>query len=286
MKKYLTEREIYKIHSRSKNIYFEYTDENDLPREKTIHTEIFAYSPKNRLILIKGNEDTGHLHIRLRHNYWSIRPYIINDVNKGKKFQRQSRFPMNTGMREELKIADSVYLPENLLTDNDHPESHLFDVYLGEHETENGKKEKVKLILYKDTKIIHTLFLVSDRYAKKKVKGFPFSREKIQIRPYSSENRKEIFIPYIDTQKKLVYGIVINKLFDENIEIIKLIIICDDDKYSKEIILGQRNLIDFKSQKSEEITYQHTNLREFERLILKIENGIKNGEVKLNGVTR
>jgi hypothetical protein len=285
-KRYLTKREIHKIESRSNRIYFEYPDEKNLPRERTIHTEIVAHSERNRLILIKGNEDTGHKHIRLRHNFWSLSSYIIDDGKGGQKFQNQSRFPLSTAMKDELEIADSVYSRKNLLIENKNSESHLFDVYNGVYEINKNKLEKVRLVLYKNTKIIHTLFFIRDKYSKKKIKGFPFKREKIEVNKFPSESRKEIFIPYININRDLVYGIHINKLFEPKVELLKLIIICDDSNYSKEVQLGQRELIYFESDYTELITYQHKDLLDFERLILKIEKGLKSGELKLRGVSR
>lgn len=286
MNKYLTEREIYKIDSHSKNIYFEYPDEKNLPREETIHTEIFAYSPKNKLILIKGNEHTGHKHIRLRHNFWSIKPYIIEDKEKNIKFQKPSRFPRNTGVLEELKIADLLYSKENLVKNNIHSDSSLFDLYEGEITLENNKKEKGRLLLYKNTKIIHTLFLLSNRHNKKKIKGFPFQREKVQLKSFRNKNKREVFVPYVDTKGKLVYGLVFTLFVSKSIELQKLIIICDDEIHSKEIELGQREVKVHENNTTDEIIYQHADLREFERIILKIENELITGKSKLTGVSR
>ncbi|MAB49490.1 MAG: hypothetical protein CMC05_12755 [Flavobacteriaceae bacterium] len=282
MENLLTKEDINEILSNNRdNPVFKYYGVRLMATDKHSFKEVIAISDKNNLILIKGNEDTGNEHIRERHNFWSTKKYIVPDNNGELKFQNQSRFPMDVAPINYLKIADEIYSKENLIEDNPHPMAEKFDLYIGEYQFEKPKKEKVKLLLYKGTKIIHSLFLARDSYNQKRVKKFPFARGKVKFKIKKDKGIEETFIPYYDVNTKLRYGISIEKYPNENMEHIYLLIFNPKDySYHNFIKLLERELTHFPTKKHEEVTYQHCDLREVERYIMNIDYGIENGYLK------
>ncbi|MBP1841746.1 hypothetical protein [Formosa algae] len=155
-----------------------------------------------------------------------------------------------------------------------------FDLYIGEYLFD--KLKKVKLLLYKETKIIHSLFLSSSSYNKKSVNKFPFSRGTVEFKIDSLKKINETFIPYYDTKPQMRYGIVFEKHNSEDLEKI-LILIFNPNNYSyyHSRIIGERKMIKFKTKKHEEVSYQHGDLRAIEKVMLEIDNDIKSGDIKL-----
>ncbi|MGE8344017.1 MAG: hypothetical protein ACN6OI_23555 [Flavobacterium sp.] len=281
MEQLLSIQDIEEILSNNRdNPVFKYYGVRLMPTVKHSFKEVIAISDKHNLILIKGNEDTGNEHIRERHNFWSIKKYIVPDDNGGLRFQNQSRFPMEVAPIDYLKIADEIYSKENLIENNSHIMAEQFDLYIGEYLFDKPEKEKVKLLLYKGTKIVHSLFLARDSYNQKRTKKFPFARGKVQFR--MKKGVEETFIPYYDVRTKLRYGISIQKYPSEDIEQIYLLIFNPKDySHNNFIKLLERKLTYFQTKKHEEVTYQFNNLSEVEIYIMDIDYGIENGYLKL-----
>lgn len=236
--------------------------------------KILRISDNKNLILIKGNEDTGYEHIVNRHIFWSTKIYkkIENDQTV---FQNQSRFPKDQYPLLFVKIAEEIYNEDNYVEDNPHEESDKYDLYVGDYSFDSVKKEKVKLLLYKGTKIIHSLFPKSDSHNQKRVKKFPFTRGKVEI------HKNETFIPYLDIELKIRYGILVEKNIEKDTEDINILIFDLDNECFYKHKVGYRKLIKFDSEKSELITYQHTDLRPIERKIKEINEKIESGEFKI-----
>lgn len=223
MEQLLSIQDIKEILSNNReNPVFKYYGVRLVSTDKHSFKEVIAISDKHNLILIKGNEDTGNEHIRERHNFWSTKKYIVPDDNGGLRFQNQSRFPMGVAPIDYLKIADEIYSKENLIENNAHVMAEQFDLYIGEYLFDKLEKEKVKLLLYKGTKIVHSLFLARDSYNQKRAKKFPFARGKVKFG--MKKGIEETFIPYYDVATKLRYGISIEKYPSEDIEHIYLLI--------------------------------------------------------------
>ncbi|MFG4003447.1 hypothetical protein [Flavobacterium aquidurense] len=262
------------------NPVFKYYGLRLMSTDKHSFKEVIAISDKHNLILIKGNEDTGNEHIRERHNFWSTKKYVVPDENGGFRFQNQSRFPMGVAPIDYLKIADEIYSKENLIENNSHVMAEQFDLYIGAYLFDKTDKEKVKLLLYKGTKIVHSLFLARDSYNQKRAKKFPFARGKVEFR--IKKGVEETFIPYYDVRTKLRYGISIEKYASEDIEHIYLLIFNPKDySHNNFIKLLERKLTYFQTKKHEEVTYQFNDLSEVERYIMDIDYGIENGYLKL-----
>ncbi len=117
---------------------------------------VYWVSNNKGLIWIKGNDDTGLEHISNRHNWSSTRQYWRFDQTE--KLDNPSRFSPEAYPLEHFdRIAEDIFDKENLNIDkNKNPE--IFDVYEGESSYQNnGEKSKFRLIVYKDTPIVHTL---------------------------------------------------------------------------------------------------------------------------------
>ena len=124
--------------------------------------DVVCVSDKN-LILTKGNSYTAYQHIKERHHYWSINIYP-----KGKGFGAQSKFPEGIAPIDFIKIADQIYSEENFIENNEHKDSDKFEKYLGKYTFPNNDVDTINLILYKGTKIIHSLYPQNNKYNKLK----------------------------------------------------------------------------------------------------------------------
>jgi hypothetical protein len=279
MERILTDNEIKSILlGNVDNPVFKYQGMMMMSRGNQSHTDVLALSNKYELILIKGNDDTGHQHIRARHNYWSIHSYTIEDSDKSKRFQNQSRFPKDMHLFKELEIADQLYQSKNLVKDNTHTLAHKFDLYEGEADLEGLQGEQTRLLLYKNTRIIHSLFPVRSKHNRKRLKNFLFTRGTVEVFRNPTSGIKQTMIPYLGIDKKLAYGIFIEKFEDRNKELISVVTFENDGKifYKNELI--ERDIIRFKTDTHEVTTYQYTDLREVERVILNIDQNRKKDE--------
>ena len=282
MEQLLTKEDIDKIlYGNFKNPVLRYHGYILIPKEHHPHTALIAVSDRHSLFLINGNSETGNQHIIERHNYWSTKLYTVQKENGEPVFQNQSKFPGDVSPIHFLMIADEIYKPENLIVDNTHADSDKFDLYIGEFLFEKKNKEKVKLLVYKDTKIIHSLFLQSAKYNKKRVKKFPFARGVVKYAKKKPNEFRKILIPYIDSNGKLSFGITIEKYPDQNREDIIIMIFdpesSDLSKYNF-IKIQEREINNFINEQAEEFNYQHADLREVEQIIQKLDNGLKSGQ--------
>jgi hypothetical protein len=130
-------------------------------------TSIFKVTPINGLILIVGDQSTGFKHINDRHSFWSQEFYWLEKDNKiilddPSKFSRKS-----IPILDYSEISDRLFENENLnLVKNKRPD--FFDMYVGFVEDSLGEKLEYRMLLYKNTKIVHTLFPEKRVHNKKK----------------------------------------------------------------------------------------------------------------------
>lgn len=271
----LTKEDIKKIeHEAATEEAFKYYGLSIMDKPSYDYTKVLKVSNVNNLILIKGNRDTGYLHIRMRHNYWSIEIYPLE-----KNFQFPSAFPKDVQPRFFIDIADIIYSSGKLIENNSHEGKDMFDLYVGNYffETEQ-KEEEVRLLLYKGTKIIHTLFVVSSRYNRKKkikLKDFNFTRGKVAVYQ-DNPVVKFVFIPYLDLDLKLKHTLIVEKhLLDEK-EFLKIHSYDNQENLINAVVIGYRDIIEFRGDTSERITYQHSDLRPIERIIMEIDKKLNN----------
>ncbi len=197
-------------------------------------TSIYKISPNNGIIFIKGDENTGFTHINQRHSFWSENHYwkegndkiILDDPSK---FNRKS-----LPIIDYVAIADSLYSNENLnIEKNKNP--NLFDLYSGFVEGENNGKAKYHMILYKGTRIIHTLYPHNKSNNRKKIinfrKGEPSGKMSMNPLFYS------IAVPYHDNIERVKYSFQFTKTFKNKMEDAVLI----NHKSQESIKLFERN---------------------------------------------
>ena len=112
------------------------------------------------LIHIYGNRDTGWAHIISRHSYYSDDLYF-GDGSLGNPSRFQSA---TTAIFDWVRIADDVF-NNGQVDEREHPDAAQFIKYTGRsanYEGANGKELDFILILYRDTKIVHSLFPKKD----------------------------------------------------------------------------------------------------------------------------
>lgn len=242
--------------------------------------DIMKVSPIHGLIFAKGNEDTGYDHIYQRHERWTSKPKWIKSKDEHGnieiRLQNQGLFRGDSiPFFDYCKIADSVYKKENLNTKkNNRPEQ--FEMYSGMHTHRDGKAEQYNLIVYKGTKVVHTLYPQSSKNNPKRVKGFKYTRGSISGSWDVMQSVSLIKIPYLNHEKTVKYVLIFRRLLYKNLEKVIIQVNLNTGKPFKSVILGERN-IDFKNQvnglnQMELMRLQYADLRELEKMILKIEN--------------
>lgn len=150
MEDLLTEFEINEILEEAKNP--RYSD----PR--TIHigkckTCIFKLSRKSGLILVYGNKDTGYKHILNRHSQWSRKAYW-----KEGKLDNPTKFELGLAPIEYLSVAEGIFKNENIV-DEKNARKDIFDVFIGKHKRGDSREIEYRLVNYKGTGIMHSLFI-------------------------------------------------------------------------------------------------------------------------------
>lgn len=189
MKGIITQENIKFFENEARNLI--YRKKNMIPISQS-PSSIVSVSDKG-LILITGNDDTGYKHIRKRHfverdAYWT--EYLDKDGNliqkkdildrKKLKLDNPSKFqPEEVPIMNHhyiVSIADQVYKKENL-DNNKNKQKELFDTYVGHAKGIDIEETKYRLIIYKNSKIIHTLFPLSKKYNRRKRRLVNFWRE-------------------------------------------------------------------------------------------------------------
>jgi hypothetical protein len=247
------------------------------------HCSVVKVSRLTGLIIAQGNEFTGFEHIHSRHEFFSIVPYWKevkeNDTSKI-KLQDQSRFrPDSIPFWDYISIADSIYKSENLnIEKNTRIED--FDLYPGYHTNKDGSSDLYKMLLYKNSKVIHTLYPQSNKNNRKKISKFNFARGVVKGNHDYKKEIVEITIPYLNSDKKNKYSILIRKYLSQKVE--EAIIIVHDETGAPQgfVSVAERRFNTFIAVPVEIITWQHTDLRELEEYIKRIDKQIQDENAK------
>lgn len=239
------------------------------------HKSILKISPVHGLIFFKGNEDTGFEHIHSRHEFWSTEAYWKTNDEGETKLDNPSRFPASSiPIVDYILIGDAVYGDANTNREKNH-DPNIFDMYSGEYAGRDGAKTKYHLLTYKGTKLVHTLYPQSQKNNPKKPDKFHFTRGAVTGEEIPANNIFIVKIPYLNSDDKTIYSIQIVKYRDVNREKAFVFIHDENEKPKGFVEVGERDLQVFKSDTYEMITYQHTDLRNLERIILDIHNKSK-----------
>ncbi len=239
------------------------------------HKTIWNISPVKELVFVKGNEHTGFTHIHARHEFWSESFNWIDSNeasgNTRKKLQEPSRFRTDSiPILDYARIADAIYSEDNLDIENNHrPEE--FELFVAHYKHKDGSTAKYKLLTYKGTKIVHTLYPKSDKNNRKKPKGFHFARGSVSGTRRIFKSIVEITVPYINHEGITKYSVLVRKFEKKNIEECLIQIHDENGKPDKFLVLGQRPLLKFDSLQIELMNWQHADLRGFENQIMEIE---------------
>jgi calcineurin-like phosphoesterase family protein len=214
------------------------------------HKTIFNLSLTHGLILIQGNQDTGFEHIRRRHEFYSRYSFWKEQIEKNDEnfiLDIPSKFsPKSIPILDYIKIADELYKPENLNnTKNKNP--HQFDMFSGKV-SYHKSDQTYHLILYKNSKIIHTLYPDKSIKKRKRVKGFHFFRGPISASNDLSNGIITIKFNYLNHQNKKKYLIVIEKNLSKRVETIT-VSTCDLEglPLDKKIVLVNNKFQYYKS---------------------------------------
>lgn len=232
--------------------------------------DIVTISEKG-LILIRGNSKTGYKHIRERHDFWTIKNYIV-----GNRFQAQSKFSPEIFPIDYIKIANEIYSKENLIVNNDHIEADQFEKYVGKCNFD-GEKEDVNLLLYKNTKIIHSLFPQNKKHNKNRNRTkYPYVRGKVAVEVNYRNEVTEIYVPFLNHDFEEKYILFIERFYDKELEDRYIFILDNEGKLIDVNCFGSKKLTFFKGGKYAKTTFQHCDLRIIEDYLLEIDNLNKN----------
>jgi hypothetical protein len=228
------------------------------------YKKIYRISTKTHLILINGNAETGLTHIWHRHWFWSTAIYLATS----------SKFPQDIAIIHFIDIADAIYLPENLdIENNISPE--IWDIYTGNYCYKNGEQNTIRLVLYKDTKIIHSLFpiLKKKKPLIPRPDKFEFRRANVEVNYFRRDKFVRITIPYVDLEFKWRYNIIFEKDYDKDTDTCFVELLEETRKI--QIYIGEKKLAPCRHYR---IEYQYCDLRPIERKISQIEIAYLNGE--------
>ncbi len=237
------------------------------------YKDIAHITPYKKLIFIRGNEHTGLEHIMFRHNAFS---HEVNPLNKA--FVETSKFDKASRPLIDYSALSELLYEHTNLDEKSNKFLDKFDLYKG-----YVNRINYILLLYKNTKVVHTLYPdepIKNRQKKKYRRGkmiFEVGRIRVEIPlfPYYDKGfcSASITIPYYDSQDKLCYAFQSTFLEKENIEKIVLLIYLDE-VFTKFIhFKDQIHLPEFSLfNRVNEI--QYNNLKQIEDIIDKYEQGL------------
>lgn len=162
-------------------------------------TGIYQLSSKSDLILVHGNEATGFEHIVLRHSLVSNEPFW-KDGKRG----HPSKFPLGDTF-QFLEVAEAIYKPENRAVE----ELDTFDVYVGYAPLTNTLQLKFKLLCYKGTGIIHTLYPSENKNPFNKKRILNLKQGRVSAKVDLISGAVTFTMPYLDIQDTIIANFVV-----------------------------------------------------------------------------
>jgi hypothetical protein len=242
------------------------------------HCGVVKVSPVTGLIIVKGNSFTGFDHIHSRHEFFSFVPYwtdvVQEDGSTKKQLQDQSRFrPDSVPFWDYISIADSIYKPENINVEKN-TRVLDFDLYFGQHVHKDGVQELYKMLVYKNSKVIHTLYPQSNKNNQKRVSKFNFARGVVKGMQNYNENFVEITIPYLDAEHYIKYSILIRKYLGKKTEEAFVLIHNKNGEPESFVSVAERKFNDCPALGFEVMVWQQADLRGLESYIKTIHRQI------------
>ena len=230
---------------------------------------IMTISKLKELIFVKGNDDTGWNHLWDRHTSNSFQQYWKPDDQGKEMLDKPSKFHgQMMPIIEYVKVADAIFTPENKnIEKNNHPD--IFDVYSGTY-TFKEYSEKYRLVVYKDSKVVHTLFPTGKKqnppnrtkYAKGPVsKGFAFPAGYNDLR-----------LPYFNAKGLTAYSLLLRKFLGEQVERFFVVIHDAAGEDLEFYVLDSRPMTGMEQYEHEDMAmFQYSDLSDYEKLINEID---------------
>lgn len=173
--------------------------------------DVFTISPAG-LIHISGNDDTGWKHIMERHGYFSNSSYFGSGaIGNPNKFNREIR-----PGEEYRNIGDDIFMQQQRDL-RPHPDDQLFEKFKGvssNYSGSDGTSKEFNLILYKGTRIVHSLYPTKNlegKLPKRVLSTLTRSKTKINAVSNFEADYYIINIPY-DNEEGITRYIIIFKL--------------------------------------------------------------------------
>jgi len=178
-------------------------------------SSIFKYNKDNGLILIYGDEHVGLEHVISRHSLLSRKR---DWKENGGLTHEATKFPIEISQRYYMSIAETIYKQENKITEGNSNKDQ-FDVYVGEACFAIKKALKYKLVVYKNTGIIHTLYPIIKR--KERYNKFERLQLKQGFCKGDLDYETEILTAswsYINQDKVAIFEVIVSKFELSDIE--------------------------------------------------------------------
>lgn len=199
----LTVDEINEVLIEARNPKYEI--QNLLHLGRTI-TSILRISKNKKLILIRGNSETGFDHILERHHPTSKTGFWKHETN----LENPSKFSLRIiPIYDFLHVAESIFEEQNLINDERNKRQDLFNLYIGQHTDSQNKLADYKLLLYKGTRVIHSLFPIKRTFNRKKV--INLRQGNTSSISYDREGINMFYIPYFDEKNIEKYKIILRQ---------------------------------------------------------------------------
>ncbi len=214
MRQYLNREQIIQLQAEAKSLLWK---RGILANIDSHWSSLLSVSPLG-LIYFKGNSDTGFQHIRERHGYYSEKEYFgVGALGNPSKFKSTSK-----GLLDYREIADKVY-QQGTKDIKSHIDEELFDKYVAYVNTIQENVEiqmKYYLILYKNSKVVHSLYPHKsiDNIPKKVLKNYVRDRSEITLNLCLGKDYRIIKIPYVNERNVPRY-VVIFKINESNLRV-------------------------------------------------------------------
>ena len=244
---------------------------------KATQTSIHTISPVKHVIFTEGNEYTGYKHLRERHSQHVYKNYWITADDGIIKIDRPSKFHPDIAPIHYTKIADAIFSPENKnITKNHLPE--LFDKYTGLYLHKDNPPEKLHLLTYKDTSIVHTMYPDKKKHNLKAVAKF--GKGHVKSTRVLIGTHADLIVPYEDQNGVVRYSILIRKFYQEQMERVFIQEHCENGEPEYLILLGERTIDNFDSFDHPIMSYfQHRDLIDYERIINQLAEGVESIQI-------
>jgi hypothetical protein len=155
-----------------------------------------AFISSKGIIFIYGNKHLGVIHINDRHGYFSNRSDWTKDRLSGRIFpDNPSKYPKNSLPIDDYRqIADDIYVPSNKVQcDNE-----AFDMYTGISTQIEGREMAFNMLLYRGTKIVHTVYPKQKTYNRIKKTSLNLKKRDLTVTTTPLEEVLIASLPYTD----------------------------------------------------------------------------------------